>query len=247
MNLTELQDESSRLLGDPNHDRWSTTTLTTRINLAQIEIQGYTNAVVAGQNPTVTEDDSTLALNANTMNILRVYKTLTDNIRRPLNLVSLIQLDFYYPDWRTWDNGEPIFCYYDATNQNLVVAPAPDATFAGISNPITVFYSAKPADLAASTDVPFDSNNQMIPYHMAIVHWVVAHCFMDDGTPEALAKAKFHRSGNMQNPGEYEKELGRIMAEFDVPDSVPNRILWKPQGGRLGYVYFPQKSNPFLY
>jgi len=67
---------------------------------------------------------------------------------------------------------------------------------------------------------------------------------MDDGTPEALAKARFHKSGSMLHPGEYEKQLGRIMAEFDSPDIIQSQVLWKPEGGRAGGWGFPSKSNP---
>lgn len=246
MNLTGIQAECGRLLGDPSNSRWTTDILTTRANLAQTEIQGQTNAVKTAESVTPVASTRTISLNANTMDVVRASKTLTSGSIRPFLGISREQLDFLYPDWQQWTDGEPRFWFYDATNQQVNLVPKPDSGNA-ITNGMTFWESRKPTDLALSTDVPFDSNNQMIPYHMAIVHWVVAHCFMDDGTPEALGKAKFHKSGNMRNPGEYEKELGRIMAEFDVPEIVPARIMYSPQGGRIGSWLTPSKSNPLLF
>jgi len=77
---------------------------------------------------------------------------------------------------------------------------------------------------------------------MAIVHWVVAQCWMDDGTPEALGKSKFHRSGSIIKPGAYEDEIMRINDEFDNP-KLPRQIKYQKQGGRLG-SWAPSKTNP---
>lgn len=243
MNLSSLQAECGRLLNDPNNQRWTTDVLTIRINLAQTEIEGYTSAVKTSETLTPVVGVSALSINADTMGIVRASRTKATGEVVPFEGMSREELDFQYPNWKQIGNGEPITWFYDATNQTINLVPAVDAPNA-ITNGITVWEARKPADLVNSTDIPFDSNNQMIPYHIAIVHWVVAQCWMDDGTPEALGKSKFHKSGNMLKPGEYENQLGRIMAEFDVPEAVPERILWQPEGGRVGVWNFPNKSNP---
>lgn len=243
MNLSQIQAESGRLLNDPVFSRWTTDILLTRINFAQTEIQGFTNAVKTSESLTPVAGTATISLNANTIDIIRVNKTLTDGSIRPLEGINREELDFRYPDWRQWQPGEPLFYFYDATNQQINLIPTPNSVNA-ITNGITVWESRKPADLVDPTDIPFDSNNQMVPYHIAICHWVVAQCWMDDGTPESLAKAHFHKSGSMLKPGEYEKQLGRIAAEFDAPENVQTQILWTPQGGRAGGWGFPSKSNP---
>lgn len=243
MNLSQLQQESGRLLNDPQNQRWTIDVLTTRINLAQTEIQGYTNAVKTQELLTPVANQSYLSVNSLTMDIVRASKTLTDGSIRPFDGINREELDFRYPDWQQWQSGEPLVWWYDATLQRINLAPIPNALNA-IANSITLWESRKPADLVNLTDIPFDSNNAMIPYHTAIVHWVVAQCWMDNGDTESLGKSKFHKSGSMLTPGEYEKQIGRILAEFDVVESVPEQILWQPQGGRTGSWMFPSKSNP---
>jgi len=247
MNLSGLQAECGRLLSDPNNQRWSLATLTTRINLAQTEIQGYTSAVKTSETLTPVANQRTLGLNANTMGIVRATKTLSDGTTiKPFNGITREELEFIDPNWQQWTAGEPMYWFYDATNQQVNLAPAPDSNNA-IANGMTFWESRQPAALVNTTDLPFDSNNQMVPYHYTIVHWVVAHCFMDDGTPEALQKANYHYSGKMLAPGKYELQLGRIMAEFDVPEAVPEHILWQQQGGRVGVWNIPSKSVPLLW
>lgn len=242
MNLSDLWAEIGRLLSDPNNDRWPTAILTTRINLAQTEIEGYTNAVKTSETLTPVANQATLSVNSNTMDIIRATKTLTTGDVVPFNGISREQLDYLYPTWKQWTAGEPIVWWWDGSNQQINLCPVPDASNA-IANGITVWEIRKPADLVASIDTPFDSNNGMIPYHLAICHWVVAYCLMDNGTPESLTKAKFHKSGSLQSPGEYEKQLMRIMEKFDAPEAIPDRILWKPEGGRTG-SWGPSKAFP---
>lgn len=246
MILSEIWAECGRLLNDPNNQRWTTDVLTIRANLAQTEIQGFTNAVKTPETVTPTQGIYAITINANTMNIIRATKTLTNGSLKPFDGKTIEELDFLYPDWRQWQPGEPLFYYYDATQQTINIIPATDSANT-ISNGITIWESRKPAALSNSYDIPFDSIAQMIPYHPAICHWVTAQCWMDDGTPESLGKAKFHKSGSMLHPGEYEKQLGRIMAEFDSPDNIQSNILWKPEGGRAGGWGFPSKSMPLTF
>lgn len=242
MNLSEIQAESARLLNDPNFQRWPAATLTVRANIAQTKIQGATDAVKTSETLTPVVSTRTITLDADTMNLVRASKTKFNGAIVPFNGISREELDFRYPDWQQWQDGEPLFWYYDATNQQINLIPKPDATNA-ITNGITVWESRVPAPLVNSTDIPFESNNQMIPYHIAICYWIVAQCWLDDGTPEALGKSKYFMSGNMLNPGLYEKEVGRILSEFDVPEIVPDQILWQPEGARTG-LNFPSKSYP---
>ena len=246
MILSQLQSECGRLLSDPNNDRWPAATLLTLINLAQTEIQGLTDAVKTSELLTPVVSTRTISVNSATMDIIRMSKTLTDGSIRPFQGVSREELDFMYPDWQQWADGEPLYWWYDATNRNINLVPKPSAAFA-VANALTAWESRVPAALVAGTDVPFDANNQMIPYHMAIVHWVVSYCLMEDGTGDALTKAKFHKSGNILQPGQYELQIGRIQAEFDAPEAVPAHILFKPQGGRVGGWGFPSKSQPLTF
>lgn len=243
MILSELWSEVGRLLNDPFNTRWTTDVITARANIGQQKIQGYTNAVKTAESLTPVAGVATLSLNAKTMDIVRATKTLTNGSIKPFEGITREELDFRYPDWKQYSNGEPLYWFYDATNQQINMVPPPDASNA-ISNGITIWESRKPADLSLSTDIPFDSNNQMIPYHICLVYWVAAECWMDDGTPEALGKSKFFMSGSMLSPGKYEGEISRILEEFDVPETIPETILWQPEGGRIGTWHYPSKGQP---
>lgn len=242
MNLTELQAECGRLLNDPNNQRWIPDVLTARINMAQTIVQNYVNAVKIKEQLTATANTAELALNANTMDILEVVMTRSNGDKFPIQGTTRVDLDFDYPGWRNLDSGEPKTWYYDASNQQIVLVPKPDSNNV-ITNGIEVLEVRNPAAISSGSDTPFDSNNQMVPYHLAVVHWVVAQCWSDDGTPEALAKAKYHRSDTLARPGVYETHIMRLLARFDIPEDAPTRVKWQPQGGRIG-GWGPTKSNP---
>lgn len=246
MNLSGIWAECGRLLNDPNNQRWGTDVLTTRANAAQIEIQGYTKAVKTVATASMDAGVSGIVINGDTMDIVAATIQGADGSVKPFQIITREELDFRYPDWRQWQNGVPLFWYWEETLTQVILAPAPDAANA-ISAGLTFWEIRKPTDMVNGPDIPFDSTYSMYPYHMAIVHWVVSYCWMDDGTPEALGKSKFHRSGSMLKPGEYEKQIGRIMAEFDNADLIQTNILWKPEGGRAGGWGFPSKSMPLTF
>lgn len=242
MILSSLQAEIGRLLADPNNDRWSASVLTSRINEAQTEVQGLTNAVKTKETLTPVVNTRTVALDDDVLDIIRVDITRSDGRVEELPGISREELDFRYPNWQQETNGAPRLYFYDATLNQVNLVPKPDSANA-ITNGLFVWESRKPADLASASDVPFDSTTTVIPYHMSIVHWVVAQCWMDDGTPEALGKAKFHKSGDIDRPGQFELQIKKINARYDKPTDIPMNILWKPTGGRIGGSV-PSKSYP---
>lgn len=244
MQLSGLQTEIGQLLADPQNVRWPTSVLNARINLAQNEIQGFTNAVKTSESITPVASQRAYTLNINTLDIVRATRTRTDGNIVPFLGIDLYELEYQFPNWQQWTAGEPLYWYYDTTNRQINLAPTPDGANA-IANGLTFWESRLPAALAALTDIPFDSNNQMIPYHMSICHWVVAQCFMDNATAESLQKATFHRSNDQAKPGQYELWVKRIMDRFDTVEAAPGRVLFKPQGGRVG-SFNPTKSNPLF-
>ena len=248
MNLSQLQAECSRLLSDPNNDRWSLSVLTTRLNLAQSEIAGYTNCLQVTEDLTPTANTSAVllapgGLTTAIFDVIRVTITTTGGDVLPLPGITVEELDIRYPNWRQWSAGQPFTWWYNETNRQLNLVPAPDAANA-ITNGLQVREARTTDDMVNSTDSAFGGEVALLPYNMAVVHWTVALCFQDDGTPEALAKSKFHRSGSLKNPGEYELFLKRILSEFESSQVVPSSIIFKPQGGRIGTWYIPNKSNP---
>lgn len=241
MDLQGIWEECGRLLNDPLNQRWSQTVLTTRANEAQTIVQGYTKALKTDETLTPTANTQAVTLDADTLDILRVVITRTNGDQFPLEGSTVDELDFNYGDWRNWDPGEPKTWFYDASNQTINLVPKPDSNNA-ITNGLVVTEIREPVAMSNASDVPFDSNNQLVPYHYAIISYVVSRCWNDDGTPEALSKSKFFRSGSMARPGEFENEIMRINSQFDNP-AVPTNIKYQLQGGRLGSG-FPTKSNP---
>jgi hypothetical protein len=246
VDLQTLQDEIGRLLGDPAHDRWPLDVLTRRINIAQTNVNSYAGALKTKETLTPTASVSAVTLNANTMDINRVDITRTDGTLFSLPGVTRENLDFDYPNWQNLEAGVPVSWWYNASTQELNLIPSPDSANA-ITNGLFVTEIRKPSDLVNASDIPFDSNNQIVPYHMAVVYWVVAQCWADDGTPEALAKARYFKTGVMTQggAGQYEQEVMRFIARFDRPESVPDHIKYRPTGGRAGSTNYPTHSNPF--
>lgn len=218
--------------------------MTSRANLALTDIQKNTNAVKTMEELTPVVSTENVSLDSDTLDIVRVDIKNASGEWTKLRGVFRDQLDFQDPNWQQKDDGEPLLYWWDGTNQVLHLVPAPSADWAQ-TNGLRVWEVQKPADMSVSSDVPFSSNAAMIPYHLAVVHWVVGQCWMDDGTPEALSKSKFHRTDDFSRPGKYEMEIKKIWAKYDAPQDIPARILWRPEGGRASKVGYITKANPF--
>lgn len=243
MDQAALYAEEARLLGDPSNDRWTTAVLQTRNNIAMTKILAITNAVKTLETLTPVSGTETVQLDSDVMDIIRVHIKNSSGEWYPLQGILRDQLDFEDPNWQQREDGMPVRWTWDGTNQQLILVPAPSSQWANSSG-LRAWTVQNPTEMTETTDVPFSSNAAMVPYHMAIVHWVVAQCWMDDGTPEAMAKAKFHRSGDFSRPGQFENEIKLIRSKFDAPASIPARILWKPQGGRASRIGTRSKANP---
>ena len=240
---SEIESEIGRLLADPSNDRWSVDVIRERIEFAQAEVQALTGAVKTVETLTPTVDTAEVTLNNQILDIVRATLTDSGGTIHVLEGRSRDDLDFYIPNWVNAGSGQPVNFYFDPSTYQLVLYPKPSDSFAQTDG-LKVWEVKIPAELASSTDEPFDGNTLMRAYTMSVVHWVVAQCWMDDATPESLSKSKFHKTNNMDNPGEYEKVIKKINAKFNSPSIIPARIKWQPQGGRSGSGQWPTKSNP---
>ncbi len=243
MNLGEIIAECGRLLSDPNNERWTTALLTTRANLAQTEIITLTKCNRHKVTYTPTLSTHEITLNTTTIDVVRAYKTLSNGSVVPFTGITPEELDLRFPNWEQWEDGEPLFWWYSFSSQQFKIVPAPDAANV-ITDGIHLWTVKNSAAMTTNSQIPFDQVLLLVPYHMAIVHWVVAQCWMDDGTPEALGKATFHKSGDMDRPGQYEMIIKKLTARFDNPTSIARSVMWKPQGGRIGSYGMPTKSYP---
>ncbi len=243
MDVSAYYAEIGRLLSDPSNDRWSQSVLLTRMNRSQTKVQILTNAVKTKETLTPVAATKTVQLDTDVIDIIRIDIQRTDGSWFKLDGLTRDQLDFKYPNWQQLDDGEPVLYWWDGTNQQVNLVPTPDSSNA-ITSGLRVWEVQKPADMSATTDLPFGANAAMIPFHDAIVHDVVAQCWMDDGTPEALGKSKFHRSDDFSRPGKFEMEIKKIWQKFDAPEDIPLQILWRPQGGRASGSGLTSKANP---
>lgn len=203
-----------------------------------------TGAVKTTETLTPTADTAEVQVDADVIDIVRATMTDADGNIVPLEGRSREDLDFYEPNWPNLDSGKPKTYFFDASNRQVVLVPAPSSEYA-IASALKLWEVQIPAAMTGDTSVPFDGNVLMRAYQMSLVHWVVAICFMDNGDPESLAKSKFHKTNDINNPGEYEKVLKMINAKFDSPSDIPARILGPyPQGGRRQAVGRPSKAAP---
>lgn len=235
MQKSQLEAEVSRLLNDSSNQRWPLTTIDTRLDFAQTDILVETNAVKTTETLTPVANVATVNLSSNLLDVLEV--TLTDSSGNvfPLNGTYKEQLDLQRPLWRNETAGQPDSYFIDFTNAQLNLVPTPSAQWA-IANAISVLEIQQQTSIASSgsTAIPFGSNLQMVPYHQALVFYTVSICLMDNNDDASLQKALYFRSGNYDKPGQYEIMLKKIINRFDKPTDERGRILWQPQGGRLG-------------
>lgn len=248
MQRSEILAEIRRLLGDTNSSsyRWSDDEINTRMEFAQQDVITQTGCVKTTESLTPTADTNEVSLDSGVLDITGATWTDTDGSEFPLTFKSQEDLDFYRPNWRNETGSRPDVISYDPSNNQAILVPAP--TSADISSGcLKVIEVQSPTPLTSDSSVPFDSNARMGPFSLSIVHWVVAQCFMDDGTPEALAKARFHKTNDMDKPGEYEKVINKINSRFKAVSAIPERIKWRPQGGLRGGSRWPNHANPFYY
>lgn len=244
MNVSEMYAEAGRLLNDPLNQRWTPDVLLSRFNFAATKVLAYTSSVKTLELLTPTAGNPEVQLDTDVIDIIRVDWTQTDGSIFKLQGYLRDQLDFQVPNWQQLNPGQPLAYWWDGTNQRINLIPTPSSDNI-VTNGLKVWEVQNPAPLADVSDIPFSSNAAMIPYHLSIVHWAVAQCWMDDATPESLAKSKFHASGLMDKPGQFELEIKRILAKFDSPEDIPAKIMWRPTGGRLsGSGSVDRKANP---
>lgn len=250
MQRSDLEAEIGRLLGDPNNTRWSTAIIDTRLDAAEVDVLVYTNSVKQSNSYTPVASSSYVTVNTKLIDVLRATYTLPDGTvksqNRGFDPISTWDLDFNRPNWRNESPGEPILWSFDASNNRVILVPPPDSAHL-LASGLTLLEVASPTtplSQGTSTSVPWDSNSLMVPYNRALVYWVVSECLKDNNDTDSLNKAKYFRSNDLQQPGEYEREVKKILMKFDVPEAIPASVKYQPTGGRISGSGMNQKSNP---
>lgn len=242
MNRSQLETEISRALNDTGNTRWPLATIDSRLELAQQDIQIVCDAIKTTELLTPTANVAAVTINANVLDILSATLVDAQGNVYPLKGKTKEELYTTRPYWLNESAGQPDSYWADFTAGTINLVPAPSASFTG-SQTLTVVEVQTPNVMASGTDIPLNANTLFIPYHKALKYWVVAECLMDNNDSDSLQKAAYYRTGDLDHPGQYEKVIAEILSRFDKPTDAPARILWAPQGGRLG-GWPTSKSTP---
>lgn len=192
-----------------------------------------TGAIKTTSSYTPTAETKEVTLGTDIIDITRVTFENSDGDITPLEGKTREDWDFYSAGWENEGSGTPKQFAWDPSNSQLILRPKPDSN-AAVTNGLKVWEVNIPTALTGDSSTPFDANVAIQAYAMVIVHGVTALCWMDDGTPEALAKARFHRSNEIDKPGEFERYIKLINSKFTHPIGIATSIKWSPQGPRLG-------------
>ena len=221
MNLSSLQTEISRKLGDISQDRWNATILTARINHIIRDIVLRTKCLRETGTDSVVAGTQEYALPSGYIDMIRVTldgEELVYVDKKELDMESGI-------DWTT-KSGTPTRYYIDIDPDNSRVGLVPNPDASGSSN-LKYFFVKNPTDLSGSTDIPFNNDtvttsNLLVPHHMTIVYGAAAMCLEDSiSDPGTIAKLNEYLS-------KYEEGIRKI---YDIFNNPTDR-LWTMKGGR---------------
>lgn len=250
MQRSDIEAEIARLLGDPSNTRWTTAVIDTRLDAAEVDVLKWTNAIKTARTYTPTANSNYVTVGTTILDILDATYTQPDGTvkgsKRRFDPISVWDLNFNRPNWRNEQPGEPVLWSFDASNDRIILVPAPDASNISTTNLslLEVDTPTTPLSQGTATSIPFDSNALMVPYHRALINWVVSECLKDNNDSDSLQKARYFRSNDVTRPGEYETQIKQILMKFDVPEAIPAGVKFQPQGGRISGYGLNQKQNP---
>jgi hypothetical protein len=131
-----------------------------------------------------------------------------DNVVSPIRISYYIfwstppaykTLDYYpgglsglYNDLSSWESvptGLPTE-YYERGDY-FGLKPTPALTYS-TTYAIQIDYYKKPVELSSSTDIPFDGNRLLVPYHKLLVMGVVIMCLKEDGDSAAALQTEYY-------------------------------------------------------
>ena len=183
LNLGELRGQIRDKLGDTYDKKFSLdytdSELNEKINIAQREISRM-DCIQRRYFIDTTTNTATYVLPATIVKIYAAHyeeKASTGTYKK-LDFTNVKKLDEDYANWENTKGGTPLEWYQlflSTWNKNEIqigLYPPPSGTEAG-NNKLRVDFSEQPQDLASDTDVPFNDNQRLYPYHSAII-WGVA-------------------------------------------------------------------------
>jgi hypothetical protein len=191
MSLADLRDEIRLKINDTQTDtllrHWSDTQLNSRINIIQEQIANLTKCHKdrARITPVVSQVEyNLLDISTNCIKTYRVsYRQSTALPYKTLTYVTEYGLDVDLPSWDTTPAGIPSRYYERGMFIGLI--PASSST---VPNGISIEFYSKPNGLISDTDVPFNNDPTLFPFHEIIV-WGVARMCKEDESKLTEAQA----------------------------------------------------------
>lgn len=207
-------------IGDISTDtvkqRWSDSLLNDRINIVQRNIAVYTRCIYGRSFITPTTGQAEYNLPSDCMTIDRVSYLIitTTSAYKKLAWRSMGGLDRDSPYWENLSSGMPKY-YYERGNM-IGLSPAPGVSYSN-QNALKIDYFVLPTNLIFDTDVPFNGDYSLYPFHDLIILGVVIMCKTDDNryNEVQILKAEYYRLLDIMDK--------RI---WDKPDKAGNISIW---------------------
>lgn len=144
--------------------RYSTSTIIDMLNIAQYEIVDLTWCLTYETAETISANTTYYTMPDNTFAPYRVLFGTTT-----LEVAHINELDRQYPAWQndsaSWPEKYSIkTATYSAASPAIMLYPVPNT-----SGTLTINSVLIPTELSAGTDVPFNGDKRLIPYHGLMV------------------------------------------------------------------------------
>lgn len=224
MTLAELQFEIGRLANDPQHDRYSLTSINAELQNAQTQWNEEIKILKDTTTVTIVSGQRQYALSllsGTPISFGRVTHKGLDLRKR-----SASYFDLYGGDW-TQDLGTPTEFFIESTdpaNLYLTLHPTPQANDAGANLVVEIIIAHTP--MSASTDVPWmsgtDSNYLLRPYDQYLTYNVAARLLAGDPNELNGARAREY----LKISGDGKANLVQVFKALEAEE--PKRL----RGGR---------------
>ena len=201
MDRSDLYSLIGSLTNDPGHDRYLTTDLDTELDNTQDKWNVHAKIIKDSVTLIVYDGINYCNLSGLTgtpISFLRVTHKGLELKRKDKAYFDL----FHSEDW-TQNLGTPTSYYIDTTNidnQRIYFYPTPQSADAGMN--LVIEYIKRHTPMTSDSDIPFNANTLLIPYHWGIAYDVAARVLSRDPNTE-----------NAQRASGYNQQANNVLAE----------------------------------
>ena len=181
-------------LTDTTKQRWTDAQLLDRINIIQQAMVRNTFCLQSQYTIDTTSTTREYALPSDCLKVIRVSydvaaSTVGDGHYYKLTWASIAGLDAT-SNWEAKAVGKPLDYYERAGYIGLPTIPS--ATYYG-DDKLKIDYVVIPSSVSASTDIPFNGNYSLYPFHEGIIYGVASLCLWAEGNMQefTIAEAKY--------------------------------------------------------